>query len=83
MAKDQKLEKVKVWDRGQITIPTKIRNRYGIGENTILTIKPLRGGIFLQPEFSIEEIQRRISAERKRRGITIKEMLDQLDKDEE
>ena len=77
------MEKIKVWERGQITIPTKIRNQYGIEENTILTIKPLKNGILLQPERDIiSEIQKRISAERKKRGITIKEMLDQLDRDE-
>ena len=83
MAKSSTVEKIKVWERGQITIPTKIRNQFGIEENTILVVKSLKDGILLQPERDIvSEVQKRISAERKKQGVTIKEMLDQLDRDE-
>lgn len=84
MAKDKTVEKIKVWERGQITIPTKIRDQFGIEENTILTIKPLKDGIFLAPEkLTISDIQKIGAQMLRKKGLTVQDLLDQLDEDEE
>ena len=83
-AKERNVETIKVWERGQVTIPTKIRNKLGIETNAILQVKIVPEGILLSPErYTLRDIQRIFETERKKRGITIKEMLDQLDEDEE
>jgi len=84
LPKTKQPAKIKVRERGQITIPTKIRNRYGITENAILVIKPLKNGLLLEPERNIiKEIQRRGAALLRRKGLTVNDLLKQLDEDEQ
>ncbi len=42
-------EKIKVDDRGRITIPTDLREKYGILPGDELNVEDLKGKIFLNP----------------------------------
>ena len=43
------MSKVKVKRKGQVTIPAKLRERFGLEEGTILRVKEHPEGILLQP----------------------------------
>lgn len=42
-------EKVKIDDRGRITIPTELREKYGISSGDELKIEDIKGQIVLKP----------------------------------
>lgn len=71
------VEKVKVWERGQITIPYKLRKLLKIEENSIIYAEPLGQGIFLRPEDSIIfKIQKKGEQLLRKKALKIKDLLD-------
>lgn len=80
MLKTNQVEKIKVWERGQITIPKDLREELEIKENDILYAEKLGRAILLKPEASgIEEIQRKMAAIMQKNGLTVKDLLDEDD----
>jgi len=74
------IEKIKVWERGQITLPKDLREELEIKENDILDVEKLGDGLYLRPTGSvIAEVQKKISAMMKKKGLKIKDLLDEED----
>lgn len=72
------VEKVKVWSRGQITIPTKLRKKLALEENSIIYAEILGEGIYLRPQESlILKIQKKGEELMRKKGSKIKDLLDE------
>ncbi|MBI5036547.1 AbrB/MazE/SpoVT family DNA-binding domain-containing protein [Candidatus Micrarchaeota archaeon] len=70
----------KVTSRGQITLPQKIRDDEGITENDYVIIQPAGSCVLVRKaEVNMEEIMKIFQKEAKRKGVTKKEILDELE----
>lgn len=47
---EYRIKKVRVWGKGQLTIPADIREKMGIDKNTILDVYQLGGALVITPE---------------------------------
>ena len=47
---EYRLKKVRVWGKGQLTIPADIREKMGIDKNTILDVYQIGGALVITPE---------------------------------
>ena len=85
MLKTNLVEKIKVWGRGQITLPKNLREELEIKENDILYAEKLGRVILLKPkESAIDEIQKKMAAMMRKKGLTVKDLVDEdIDIDEE
>ena len=80
MLKINEVEKIKVWERGQITIPKDLREKLEIKENDILYAEKLGCGLYLRPKESvIAEVQKKISELMRKKGLKIKDLLNEED----
>lgn len=72
---------VQVRKKGQFTIPVNMRNALGIEDNEVLTVTLLENkGILIVPQkLKASEILKKTSELAKKRGITLEEMLTDLD----
>jgi len=74
------IEEIKVWDRGQITIPKNLRTELDIREQTIIYAEKLGTGIFLRPKASvISEIQKKGEELMRKKGLKIKDLINEED----
>lgn len=71
--------KVRVWSKGQFTIPVEMREKLDIKENTILEVFQAGKAIVATPEkMFVKEIAASVNEEIERKGITVKELLREL-----
>jgi bifunctional DNA-binding transcriptional regulator/antitoxin component of YhaV-PrlF toxin-antitoxin module len=71
-------EKIKVWERGQITIPVKLRKQLKIEENSVIYAEPLGKGIYLRPKESVLlEVQKEGEKLMQKKGLKIKDLLNE------
>ena len=78
MLKLGKVEKIKVWERGQITIPKDLREELEIKENDVLYAEKIGRGLYLrQKESMIAEIQKKMAALMRKKGLKVKDLLDE------
>lgn len=72
---------VKIRKKGQITLPADIREKLDIDENEIINIQLIgNGGILLIPQkLQTAKILQETAALAKQRGVTLEEMLAELD----
>lgn len=79
MLKTNQVEKIKVWERGQITIPKNLRKDLEIKENDVLYAEKLGKGLYLRPiESVIDQVQKKISVMMKKKGITVDDLIKDL-----
>ncbi|HLB95727.1 MAG TPA: AbrB/MazE/SpoVT family DNA-binding domain-containing protein [Patescibacteria group bacterium] len=79
MTQLKQIEKIKVWERGQITIPKEFREELEIKENDILYAEKLGNGLYLRPSESvIDQVQKKMSAMMKKRGLTVDDLIKDL-----
>ena len=79
MTQLKQIEKIKVWERGQITIPKEFREELEIKENVILYAEKLGNGLYLRPSESvIDQVQKKMSAMMKKRGLTVDDLIKDL-----
>lgn len=79
MLKINEVEKIKVWERGQITIPKDLRKELKIKENDILYVEKLGDGIFLRSKPSvISEIQKKGEELMREKGLTVEDLIKDL-----
>ena len=71
----------KVTARGQITLPQELRQEEGITENDYVVMKKFgRYIIISKADLEIDDIARAFREEAKRKGITKKELMQELKK---
>ena len=79
MLKINEVEKIKVWERGQITIPKELRDELEIKENDILFVEKLGRGILLRPtESVISKIQKKGEELMLQKGLTVEDLIEDL-----
>lgn len=72
------IKEIKVWDRGQITIPKNLRKELDIQDKTIIYAEKLGTGIFLRPKTSvISEIQKKGEALMRKKGLKIEDLINE------
>ena len=72
-----KLQPIRVWDRGQITIPSNLRRELMIEEGAVVYLQRWGDGLFLRPkESSISAIQRRGEELLRQKNITLNQLID-------
>ena len=70
---------VQVRDRGVVTLPKPIRERYGLGVGDVLDVVDLDGGFVLSPRASVvPELAAEIERLRLEAGYTTEELLESL-----
>ena len=80
MKQANQIEKIRVWERGQITLPKNLRKEMNIKENDILSVEKLGKGVYLRPlPSAIAEIQKGISALMKKRGLKVNDLIKDLE----
>ena len=71
-----KRKKVRVWNRGQITIPKNIRESLNIDDEAILNMVQLGNAIFLTPrDLKLPKLAREFQAIMKKEGITKADLM--------
>ncbi|KKQ18886.1 MAG: Transcriptional regulator, AbrB family [Berkelbacteria bacterium GW2011_GWA1_36_9] len=84
MLKINEIDKIKVWERGQITLPKNLREELEIKENDILYVEKLGKGIFLRPtESIIEQIQKKGEELMREKGLKIEDLIEDLINEED
>lgn len=80
MLKINEIEKIKVWERGQITIPKGLRKELEIKENDVLYVEKLGCGLYLRPkETVILEIQKKGEELMRKKGLKLKDLINEED----
>lgn len=78
MNNNQKVAKIKIWSRGQITLPVKLRKQMNVDLDAIIFAEPLGEGIYLRPEeSSIFKIQKKGEELMRRKGLKIKDIINE------
>lgn len=73
------IKKVRVWGKGQFTIPAEIRERLGIGEDTFLEVFQVGKAIIATPEkLSVKELASSVQKEIGQKEINIEDLLSKL-----
>lgn len=68
--------KVKMWKRGQMTLPAKLRRKLGMEDGAILTVYEMGRGIFIVPEeLIVDRLARQVEELADREGVTLEDML--------
>jgi AbrB family looped-hinge helix DNA binding protein len=71
----------KMREKGQITIPSSIRELFHLSKNSILSVTKIGDGIFLTPKPSVfETTSAGFIKEAKQKGITLEDLLEDLRK---
>ncbi len=77
--KSKKVKKVRVWGKGQLTIPADIRNALGIDENTYLEIFCAGNAIIATPEkIMVKELADSVKREMNKNDINLDLLLKEL-----
>lgn len=71
---------VQIRKKGQVTIPAAIRDQLGIKDNEVVTLTLLDKGILIVPQkLKTTELLKETAKLAKKRGISLEEMLADLD----
>ncbi len=74
--------KVKMWKRGQMTLPAKLRRKLGMDGDVILSVYEMGRGILLVPdEPVIDRLRDEVRDIMAREGVTIEDLLASLAED--
>lgn len=74
-----KVRKVRVWGKGQFTIPAEIRERLGIKEDTYLEVFQIGKAIIATPErLAVKELAESVQREMDEGGINLQCLLQEL-----
>ncbi|OIP06069.1 hypothetical protein COS66_01940 [Candidatus Berkelbacteria bacterium CG06_land_8_20_14_3_00_43_10] len=69
---------MRIWDKGQITIPTRFRKDLNLDEGTVVYIEQFGDALLLRPkESSIMAIQKRGEELMRAKGITVEDLIDE------
>lgn len=75
----QKTKKVRVWGKGQFTIPAEIRERLDIREDSYLEVFQVGRAIVLTPErLVVKELADSFQKEMNNNGIDLEQLLQEL-----
>lgn len=78
-SENQKTRKVRVWGKGQFTIPAEIRERLDIREDTYLEVFQIGRAIVLTPErLVVKELADSFHKEMSKSGIDLEQLLKEL-----
>lgn len=73
---------VKVWGKGQLTIPASIRKELNLKEETPLTLVKVGNVILMTPKvLEIDALAKKARKEMKKSGLAIEEILADLDRE--
>lgn len=73
------VKKVRVWGKGQFTIPSEIRKRMGIEEDSYLEVFQIGRAIIATPErLVIKELAGSVQKEMNKDGIDLRQLLQEL-----
>ncbi|WP_084062022.1 AbrB/MazE/SpoVT family DNA-binding domain-containing protein [Desulfofundulus thermosubterraneus] len=73
---------MRVWGKGQFTIPAEIRERLGIKEDTILEVFKAGRAIVATPEkMLVKELAASVRKEMEKSGVDLKQILAELRED--
>ncbi|MBI5026024.1 MAG: AbrB/MazE/SpoVT family DNA-binding domain-containing protein [Nitrospirae bacterium] len=73
-----------VRERGQVTIPKKLRDQYCLSEGSQLAVIPMGKAILLAPRpLPLDEARRKLMAIMRDSGMSLKDMLKGLDEERE
>ena len=71
---------VKVWGKGQLTIPASIRKDLNLKEETPLTLVKVGNVILMTPKvLQVDALAKKARKEMKKAGLTVDDILDDLD----
>ena len=72
---------VKVWGRGQLTIPAALRKELRLGEETTLSVVKAGEALVLTPKKLIgDAVAKKAAREMKKAGLTLDDLLHDLEK---
>ncbi len=75
-------KRVQLGKRGTITLPARLRERYGLDAGDALTVVDLGGVFVLTPEVSVvSKIAQEVNALRDSAGVTLDDLLEGLDEE--
>ena len=70
---------IQLRQRGTLTLPTRLRNRYNLQEGDVLTVIDLDGAIVLVPRASaVPKLAGEIEALRQKAGLSVDDLLEGL-----
>jgi bifunctional DNA-binding transcriptional regulator/antitoxin component of YhaV-PrlF toxin-antitoxin module len=73
---------VKMWGRGQLTIPRDIREEIGFGENTVASIVRIGRSIVITPKLLRRvSLAGKVEKAAKRGGISLKDLIRDLERE--
>ena len=76
---NKKIRKVRVWGKGQFTIPAEIRERLDIKEDSYLEVFQVGRAIVLTPErLVVKELADSFQKEMNKNGIDLEQLLQEL-----
>ena len=79
VACSSKTSKVRVWSKGQFTIPAEIRKKLNINENTILEVFQAGNAIIATPEKTkVNELATLVKESSEKEGLNLENLLDEL-----
>ncbi|MFH1906997.1 MAG: AbrB/MazE/SpoVT family DNA-binding domain-containing protein [Chloroflexota bacterium] len=68
---------VRVQEKGQVTIPTRLRRKFNIKKGTLVSFVETDGGVLIKPaEVIFSEALEEIGAALKEDGITLEELIE-------
>jgi AbrB family looped-hinge helix DNA binding protein len=66
---------IQIRQRGTVTLPAAVREKYGLGDGDPLTLVDLDGAILLTPKvLTVPRIAEELERLRKRKGLTLKHL---------
>ncbi len=72
-------KKVRVRDKGQLTIPFEFRKKFGIEENTVVDVYQVGRAIIVAPEnLVVRELARSVKSEMGDQRISLEDLLSEL-----
>ena len=72
-------KKVRVRDKGQLTIPFDYRKKFGIEEDTVMDVYQLGRVIIVAPEkLAVRELAKAVSTEMNEQGVSLDHLLAEL-----
>ena len=75
---------IRVWERGQLTIPKDIREEVNIGENSAVNIFRIGKSIIITPKMLLgPKLARQVEKAMKKEGITLNDLISDLKKERE
>lgn len=71
-----RIQPTRVWNKGQITIPSNLRKEFNLEEGAIVYLQKWGEGLYLRPkESSISAIQRRGEELLRQKNITLNQLI--------